>query len=207
MRPSSATAENIPRFEEDLERLEQGLRALKASYNRYFIGALDRPPVELQSTLAGIIRRQTAAGAVASRRTSDHFRFNTIVSNFQVLTEMWNRNVKGVEEGRGPAAKARARATGTGLTSAPRTERELTRATVHAGKSTPDDATWKNLYSSYLTAVQETGREVPSLPYRVFYERMRDRTLRYAQRTGHADLTCRVVIVDNRPILKLGSGS
>lgn len=199
----TATDEVEARFEEDLERLEKGIRLLRAQYNRYFVGSADRPPRELQATLATIIHRQSAAGVSTSRRTADHFRFNSVVSNFHVLTEMWTRNVRAAEEGRGGTLRAR-RGTrpsaGTG-------EREIFRAHLSATDSNPRDERWQRLYSSYLQAAQEATGKAPSLSYQRFFERLHDRVCRYAEQTGQAELTCRIVVVDSRPILKLGSGT
>ena len=42
-------------FDEEMHRLDEGLKALQIEYSRYFTGALDRPPVELQSlSLLGV---------------------------------------------------------------------------------------------------------------------------------------------------------
>ena len=194
------------RFDEDLERLEKGIRLLKAQYSRYFVGSADRPPRELQATLAAIIHRQSAAGATTGRRTADHFRFNSVVSNFHVMTEMWNRNVRAAEEGRGGAVTAR-RGKATTTAPAPAGEREVFRAHLSAADSHPRDKRWQSLYSSYLQAAQDATGKAPSLSYQRFYERLHERVCRYAEQTGRAELTCRVVVVDNRPILKLGSGS
>ena len=200
------TDEIEERFEEDFERLEKGIRLLKAQYNRYFIGSADRPPKELQATLATIIHRQSAAGATTGRRTADHFRFNAVVSNFHVLTEMWSRNVRAAEEGRGGTLAAR-RATASAAAPAQAREQEIFRTRLSVANSDPRDEHWQGLYSSYLQAAQDPTGKPPSLSYQRFYERLEARMRRHGEQTGRAELTCRIVVVDSRPILKLGSGS
>ena len=204
----SATDDTEARFEEDLERLDQGMRVLKAQYNRYFVGSAERPPRELQATLAAIIHRRSAAPGSPGRRTADYFRFNSMVSNFHVLTEMWNRNVRSLEEGRGDSLVVRrARATTATATPAATGEREVYRTCVSATTAQPGDERWQGLYASYLQAAEKASGHTASLSYQTFFDRLQDRVRQYSERTGKVELTCRVVVVDDRPVLKLGSGA
>ena len=82
-------------FDEEMHRLDEGLKALQIEYNRYFTGALDRPPTELQASLATIIRDHN--NPPEGRRTAEQFRFSSLVSRYHILIEMWNRNVRQIE--------------------------------------------------------------------------------------------------------------
>lgn len=203
-KPVSEGAEE--RFEEVLERLERGLKSLRMDYNRYFIGVRDRPPLDLQMTLAAIIHRQTASGTASTRRTSDNFRFNSIVSTFHVLTEMWNRNVRNREEGRSAGQPGQDRGAAAGADAGEKQAgQEIFRTRLSANDSNAEGEELRGLYASYVQAVQETGRSTASLSYQTFCERVESRMRSYAKRTGHPEVTCRLVVVDSRPILKLGS--
>ncbi len=187
-------------FESDMLKLDEGLKALKIEFNRYFTGALDRPPYELQSGLEAIIRRQTANGS--GRRTAEQFRFNSLVSRFHVLTEMWNRNVRNIEEGR-PSILQRREGEDDGQRRPP--EHEVFRTSLNLRDAGPDSTGFRDLYRSYLSAAHGGQPRPGALSYERFYDQVRSRMLRYQERTGADTVQFRLVLVDNRPLLKLRS--
>jgi hypothetical protein len=87
----------------ELDSLERAIRALRIEYERYFNGALDLPPVDLQSRLERRIRdlRGNLSTAV------DRFRFNSMEASYNSYIEMFNRRVRDVEEGRVKARRNR----------------------------------------------------------------------------------------------------
>jgi hypothetical protein len=192
----------VASFDDEMHRLSEGLKALQVAYSRYFTGALDRPPVELQSSLAAIIREHTVD--TEGQRTSERFRFNTLVSRYHILTEMWNRNVRQIEEGRPTALDRRStqvqgrRSTG---------EREVYRARFQAGRSSPEDPAMQKLYESYLSAAKTGGDVKGTLSYRSFYSQVHRRLEKCQEKNGCSEVMLRVVLVDNRPVLKVKSTS
>jgi len=187
-------------FNDEMHRLSEGLKELQIHYNRYFTGALDRPPVELQARLSATIREHTLN--MDDMRTSERFRFNTIVSRFHILTEMWNRNVRQVEEGRFSVMDRR--------DSHPnnkkgKRERELYRARFQSGQSTPENPHMQKLYDSYLSAAKSGGSLDGTLSYRNFYNQVHRRLEKCQEKTGCREVMLRVVLVDNRPLLKVKS--
>jgi hypothetical protein len=189
-------------FETDMNRLDEGLKALQVEYNRYFTGALDRPPYELQTEMEGLIRRHTAAGE--GRRTAEQFRFNSLVARFHSLRELYNRNVRNIEEGRPSVLDRRE----SHLEDAPEpAEKEICTARVKVGKATPEHRGLQALYNSYLEAAGKSGSLQGTLSYRSFYNQLQTRLERHHERTGSDEVMFRVVLVDNRPLLKLRSRS
>jgi hypothetical protein len=185
-------------FEAEMQKLDEGIQALKIEYNRYFTGALERPPYGLQSSLEAIIRRHSVP--VQGRRTAEQFRFNSLLSQFRVLTEMWNRNVRHIEEGRPSPLQRRDQEAPVERVEK---ERELYRATVSLDDSSPQSRTLQDLYRSYVhLAASDRASKVS---YGSFYNTIHARIERYQERTGARSVIFRIVLVDNRPVLKLRS--
>lgn len=197
-----ATGVSVASFDDDMHRLKEGIKAMQVAYNRYFTGALDRPPVEMQSSLSAIIREHTIN--TEGQRTADRFRLNALVSRFHILTEMWNRNVRQMEEGR-PAALDRR---GTQVDVSKKSgDRELYRARFQAGRSSPENPQMQKLYESYLLAIKAGDTSKGSLSYRNFYAQVHRRMEKCQEKTGCAEMMLRVLLVDNRPVLKVKSTS
>lgn len=185
-------------FDDEMHRLSEGLKALQVAYSRYFTGALDRPPVELQMNLASIIREYTVD--TEGQRTSERFRFNSLVSRYHILTEMWNRNVRQIEEGR-PAALDR-RGTKVDVNKKTKDE-EIYRVRFQAGQSSPENPEMQKLYESYLSAARNGGASKDTLSYRNFFSQVNRRLEKCQEKTGCDEVIFRVVLVDNRPVLKV----
>ena len=84
-------------IEDDIARLEMGIKALKVQYDQYFAGALAKQPLELQEDLRRLIRKY---GNSPIRRLAERFHFNTLVSRFTSLSELWAKQLRAREEGR-----------------------------------------------------------------------------------------------------------
>jgi len=84
-------------LEEDIGRLEQGLRLLKVQYDQYFAGALPKQPLELRTEIERIIR-QYATSEIPSLQ--QRFHLSTLVSRFNTFSELWAKHLRAKEEGR-----------------------------------------------------------------------------------------------------------
>ena len=82
----------------ELDTLERSLKELRIEYEKYFNGAADLPPAELQAAIARNVR--SLRGQVKS--SVDQFRLSSLESRLNSYTEMFNRRVRAVEEGRSP---------------------------------------------------------------------------------------------------------
>jgi hypothetical protein len=190
----------VSTFDEDMSRLDEGLKALHIEYNRYFTGVLDRPPVELQAGLASIIREHNTPPD--GRRTAEQFRYNALVSRFQVQIEMWNRNVRNIEEGRPSVLDRRDRQAAPANRPA---EQEIFRTQMRPGDSAPDNPALHKLYKSYLSAADRGQGLAGAISYRSFYSQIQKRLSRCQEKNGDRAVVFKVVLVDNRPLLKLKS--
>lgn len=81
-----------------INQLEEQLKKLRIEFERYFNGALDLPPVDLQQ---GIERRlRDLRGNV--KGSADLFRLQALEARFNSYNEMFNRRLRDAEEGRSP---------------------------------------------------------------------------------------------------------
>jgi hypothetical protein len=188
----------VDSFEADMKILDEGISALKIEYNRYFTGAAERPPYDLQASLETVIRRHAAP--VQGRRTAEQFRYNSLVNQFRVLTELWNRNVRNIEEGRPSLLQKRESEAPVRATDG---EQEVYRGAVEADDPTAENRTLNELYQSYMQATGDNGQQ--SLSYQSFQNQVHNRLERFQARTGARNVVLRIVLVDNRPVLKLRS--
>ena len=94
--PPKDSREALEQAEDDLNRLERGIRELKIAYDRFFAGALKREPLSLKFELNKIIKRyhETPLKAYGHR-----FRFNSLVARFNVLNEILTKGVRKMEGG------------------------------------------------------------------------------------------------------------
>jgi hypothetical protein len=100
--PPPNAAKEIQRV---LPRLEAELKRLEAEYNMFFSGRLPKPPWETRNRVVSMVRQYDR---VYITNTGDRFRFTTLQTRFQTLTELWDRGLRAREEGRaGPFSRKR----------------------------------------------------------------------------------------------------
>ena len=84
-------------FEQDMDRLDQGLRKLKILYDQFFAGSLPRQPFELRTEMGHIVRQYSN---VPLRKLSHRFQFNTLVGKYNSFSTLWNKQLRAQEAGR-----------------------------------------------------------------------------------------------------------
>ena len=188
-------------LEDELDRLEEGLRHLRAEYNRYFVGAADKPPQETQFELRALVQRLSEN--ISNQRTADRFRINTLISRYQILTQMWARNVRQLEEGQPTPLRPRGRVGNTG--SPGPGEREVASARCSTTGAGAEAEAIRSVYDAWVECAQQNGGDQPRLPWETFYGKVRGRIEQHGERTGAEAVELRLVLVDNRPTLKLRS--
>ena len=158
-------------IEEKLAILDIEIRRLKIQYDLYFVGSLPRPPVMQRDQLHRMIRHMEG---VRVRNAATRFILNNLVNKFNVLVELWNKQVRRREEGERIhplAARAALReqqsAAGPGLpppsAAAPRpARRPVPSAAPEAGAwrvaaCQDDESNLRGLYEDYLVAGRRAG--------------------------------------------------
>ena len=80
----------------ELDTLERDLKTLRVEFEKYFNGANDLPPGELQSKVERRVRE--LRGSV--RTAMDRFRLSGLEAQNNAYNEMFNRRLRAIEEGR-----------------------------------------------------------------------------------------------------------
>ena len=136
-------------IEADIRKLETGIRQLKIQYDMFFNGALKVQPLELRHQLERIIKRYRNA---SMSKYATRFHFNTLVSRFNSLSELWGKTLRTIEEGghRGPGGADQLRL------------RERLLARCRIDDPTLNDAAMRVLYQRFQEARQLEGKKAPS---------------------------------------------
>jgi hypothetical protein len=155
-----AARDNQPTIEEQLVRLEEDIRRLKIEFDIYFNGAAKRPPYDTKSRVETLIKR------IADDRTltfAQRYHYNSLVARYTSFRELWRRTMQGREEGRDPAAVARA--------SSAQTETVETgdRSTFVCADAHQEVETVKNLYEAVIEAKKKCGEPTDDLSFPRFH--------------------------------------
>lgn len=84
-------------YDEEIEKLDDGLRRLKIEYDIFFSGNRKRPPDDLRSRVERIAQKLSEASDMTF---SQRFRYTTLVTRFYVYRDLWRRTLQGKEQGR-----------------------------------------------------------------------------------------------------------
>jgi hypothetical protein len=83
-------------IDEELALLEDSFRRLKIEFDIYFAGAAKRPPVDTESRVQSLIRRNLEN----SRLTfPQRFRLTAVAHKYTVFSDLWRRKAKIKDEG------------------------------------------------------------------------------------------------------------
>ena len=92
--------------DEELNKLEDGIRRLKIDYDIYFNGGTKRPPTDSQWRVETMIKKLQDEPRM---NFAQRFRFNTLAQRYGLFSELWRQRLKTREEGpRRTAAALRA---------------------------------------------------------------------------------------------------
>lgn len=80
----------------EIDRTEVAIRLLRIEFEKYFSGANDLPPNELEARVLSDIKRLRAS----AKGAADQFRINALEARFSSYREMYRRRLRDVEEGR-----------------------------------------------------------------------------------------------------------
>jgi hypothetical protein len=83
-------------IDEELTLLEDSFRRLKIEYDIYFSGGSKKPPVDTESRVQNIIRRNLENGHLTFPQ---RFRLSAIAQRYAVFSDLWRRKAKIKDEG------------------------------------------------------------------------------------------------------------
>ena len=93
-------------FDREMSRLEAEIKRLEVEYNQFFAGRLPRLPWETRARVEQLVKQYDRMNF---SNTAQRFRFGTVQAKFMSFCELWERNLRAKEEGRGPRARVAAR--------------------------------------------------------------------------------------------------
>jgi hypothetical protein len=83
-------------IDEELTLLEDSFRRLKIEYDIYFAGGAKKPPVDTESRVQGLIKRNLENSRLAFPQ---RFRLSGVAQKYAVFSDLWRRKAKIKEEG------------------------------------------------------------------------------------------------------------
>jgi hypothetical protein len=177
----------------DLVRLETGIRQLKIQYDMFFAGSVPKQPLELRRELERIIRRHATTRI---RKYAARFQYNALVSRFNILSELWAKTLRALEEGDRPAPAVADRAGGA--------EHVVARCTV--AEPEKERETLKLLHARLLDARKKTGETTGKLSFENFVVTICAQAGRMREKTGCAKVDLRVIVLDRKVVVKARPG-
>ena len=85
--------------DEELDRLEEGVRRLKIEYEIYFNGGAPRAPRDTVYRIETLIKKYTSDASKLN--FGQRFKFNQLVQKYVVNNDLWRKKLRDKEEGRG----------------------------------------------------------------------------------------------------------
>jgi hypothetical protein len=92
-------------IDEEIDRLEDGIRRLKVEYEIYFSGGCPRTPHDTVYRVEYLIKKYSSD--VSKLSFGQRFKFTQLVQRYTVNNELWRKRLRDKEEGRGQFGKLR----------------------------------------------------------------------------------------------------
>jgi hypothetical protein len=177
-------------IDEDLGRIDTGIRQLKVQYDMFKAGSLKTEPRELRVQLERLIRKY-AHGQIGNY--AQNFRFNALVSRFTSFAELWNKQVRSMEEGTHRHASV---AETMGIK-----ERLVARCRIVEPSENQSDL--KRMHSRFVDAQRRNGVGDAKIPtYDSFLRSIASQTQKLRREAGCESVELRLIERDNGVQLK-----
>src|SRR5215813_13551904 len=140
-------------IDQDLERLESEMRRLKIEYDIFFNGGSVKPPLDTKGRVETMIKRLFD---VKGMTFGQRFKYNGLVARYNVMRELWRRQMQRREEsGLPPTAEATSAARAFNIT-----------IRCRDPKQEPEKVS--ELYDYLIAAKRECGERVKNLSFEAF---------------------------------------
>lgn len=178
--------------EEQLTRLEEDIRKLKIEYDIYFNGASKRPPYDTKNRVDAHIKR---LGDDRTLTFAQRFQYNSLAARYAAFSDLWRRTMQGREEGRNPAAAARA--------AHHKDEAQAQAPSVFVcGDAHTDVQTVKQIYQTLVEAKQRCGEPTEELSFPRFHRLIAAQTDNLKKRLGCESVRFSVDVKDGQVSFK-----
>ena len=198
--------------EEDLAKIEEGIFKLQKEWDRFFSGQERKAPFEARQRLDRLVRRYIG---VELRNNIERFRFQSLTAKYNTLSDLWNRKLRAIEEGRPLSsvqlkhvreAEAEATATASAPAAAPSAGSKSMQssapalAEVRLSTLREDEQGVKDLYEQFRAARASVGEsEVKFESFRKLIAQQRSRLL---EEKDAVAVDFRVALQDGKVALK-----
>lgn len=180
-------------LEADIGRLDTAIRQLKVQYDMFFAGSIPKQPLELRAEIERLIKRYSNASI---RKYSARFHFNSLVSRFNSLSELWAKTIRTLEEGERPAPAVADRAG--------RDEQLVARCTV--ADPVQEREHLKVLHARLLEARKKAGETDGKLSFESFLRGISSQAGKLREKSGCDKVELRVIVKDRKVVVKARPG-
>jgi hypothetical protein len=187
---------------DDLDLLERQIRQLQIEWDKFFGGVERKPPNDLKAQVDALVRRYAYA---EMRNNTERFRYQTLSSRYSSLSELWNKRLRAMEEGRPlgvHGARAQAAALPPPAAPLPPAGRPVPppAASPRAPSAEPEAAV-RDLYERFLAARREAGESAP-VKYESFQKLIQDQSARIMADKGAQAVDFRLETKDGKVSIK-----
>jgi len=200
-------------LEEDLEKIDEGIFKLQKEWDRFFSGQERKAPFEAKQRLDRLVRRYVG---VEIRNNVERFRFQSLTAKYNTLSDLWNRRLRAIEEGRpltsvqlkhvrelaaeAPAAAAPALGPPAGPKPADAAAAAGIRAEVRLSTLREDDQGVKALYEQFRAARASVGES--EVKFESFKKLIAQQRTRLLEEKDAVAVDFRVALQDGKVALK-----
>lgn len=197
-------------LEEDLEKIDEGIFKLQKEWDRFFSGQERKAPFEAKQRLDRLVRRYVG---VEIRNNVERFRFQSLTAKYNTLSDLWNRKLRAIEEGRplssaqlkhvrelagdAPAAASEPRPSAGGKPAEPASG---IRAEVRLSTLREDEQGVKALYDQFKAARASVGES--EVKFESFKKLIAQQRTRLLEEKDAVAVDFRVALQDGKVALK-----
>lgn len=89
-------------IEQDIRQMEELLRDLEKGYDAFFGGLERTPPAKIEAVVQSLVR---AYGVRPVQNAGQAFRLKGLTARYNAMKQVWQRRLRALEDGKGPAAQ------------------------------------------------------------------------------------------------------
>lgn len=195
-------------IEDDLARIEEGVFKIQKEWERFFSGQERKAPFEAKQRLDRLIRGYIG---VEIRNNIERFRFQSLAARYNTLSDLWNRRLRAMEEGRPlPSIQLKQGRASADAAEAPPSSREqeltitetrsFSRPEVRLSTLREDDAGVRSLYERFKNAREAAGE--PEVRFESFKKLISQQRARLLDEKDAVAVDFRISVQDGKVALK-----
>lgn len=173
----------------ELDRLESQISELRVMFEQYFVDVIPLPPEENRKAIVKEIKRLLKS---PFKTQATKFRLRTLVTRYQTYHTYWERVLKQREEG----------TYHRDLFKADLREKIIDEAKKENTNQSAAEKSFKQLYSSYETALKKVGANTENLNFDTFKKSLIKRAQQLKKEKGVKGLRYKIVVKDGKVVVK-----